>query len=247
MPAASASACASLAHVTAFHGHVALTYTASASGSEPSDGALENITLSRKATSLDVALTDKQVSKVSSHLVLFTGKVRGGTVAVDDSYSQSLGTDSASGTFTHTGPADAGDALVAINTSSCKYQFGADYLVYHGTYAGDESLSTSGGASGGAVGEREQLPANLHLVGGAGPDADSDCSTGPLLVSLGLKPCFEPGGGWWTDFQELYLCRSLPPTSGCDASKPGPFGSASLVWVLMPTYAKTLKPKKQKT
>ena len=244
---ASASACASLAHVTAFHGHAALTYTTNASGKEPSSGALESIELSRRATNLQIDLTDKKISKVSSSLVLFLGKVRGGDVEVNDSYSQSLGATAQSGMFTHTGPANGGGALVAINTSTCKYQLATSYFVYQATYSGDEGLSISGGVSGAAVGERETLPANLHLVGGAGPDAEGGCSTAPLLISLGLTPCFSPSGGWWNDFEELYLCHSLPPISGCDASRPGPFGSASFVWVLTPTYAATKKKKKKKT
>jgi hypothetical protein len=247
VPAASAGACTSLAHVTAFHGRAALTYNASASGTEPSSGASEHITLSREATNLEIDLTAKRVSRVLPGLVLFQGKVRGGAVAVNDSNSQSLGAESASGTFTYTGPANGGGAIVAISTSTCKYQVSANYLVYHGSYTGAEGLSTSGGASGLAIGEREPLPSSLHLVGGAGPQADNGCSDGSLLSgTLDLKPCFVPGGSWWTDFQELYLCHSLPPQSGCDATKPGPFGSASFNWSLRPTYAKTHKKPKKK-
>jgi hypothetical protein len=54
---------------------------------------------------------------------------------------------------------------------------------------------------------------------------------------VGIKPCYIPGGGWWGDFQELYVCHSLPPISGCDGSQPGPFGPANFIWTLKPIYA----------
>jgi hypothetical protein len=160
-------------------------------------------------------------------IVFFTGKARLGNVSVHDSFH--LG--SASAQETYSGPlrASLGAAALALDTKDCKYQF----LAHFGArtmYSGAAALQPGETVFGSAYGDRNHIPRNLHLSGGAGPSAYLSCPGDPFLTG---KPCFQIGGGWATDFAELSQCGAYPPQGNCTSTEK-PVGSGELIWVLKP-------------
>jgi len=247
VPATAKSSCASLSNVKSFHGAVNMHYAAGANGPvDPSDplGQSEAINLDRVASGLTVNLTIKRISKTdtqvgqfrSKGVITFLGTVKGGNVSVNDSFKRLNGdgsTDKA-GQLTHSGPADTGAAMLIIDPHRCRYEFHASFLVRHTTFDGDSEVQPSGVVGGAGWGELEHMPKHgLNLTDGEGPQAWSRCPDGGPVISG--DSCYVPDGGWWDDFRELYLCKSVS-ASNCDTTSPGPFGDAGLNWVLKPKF-----------
>jgi hypothetical protein len=227
---AAASACASLAGVHSFHGHALLSFDGSASGPVEGTGGSETISLMRRAASLKLDLTHKTVGKGDYRgFVTFSGKARLGNVTVDDSFTESGSGSAASETYNGPALSTLGSASVVLDTNDCLYAVtvtvGAKTM-----FSGDGSLQPGAGVFVSAVGDRNRITRDLHLIGGVGPDAYLRCPGDPLLSG---HPCFQLGGGWATDFAELKQCGSYPPQGNC-ASSDKPVGDGKFIWVLKP-------------
>lgn len=227
---AAASACSSLANVKSFSGHAGLRFNATASGEDPGNGGTETIALSRQASSVEIHLTHR---KLSGGYALFTGKVSGGTVTVDDTFvdtgSTLSGKETYSGPLTNK-PPNYGTAFLALDQSTCSYQLTLGYGVAT-NFQGDEQINPGTSAGASAYSEMEAIPKDFHLIGGAGPDADINTCPDPRTTKMS---CYDFGGGFAVDFGTLFECHSVVASS-CESGGQIP-GSTSFIWVLLPTY-----------
>jgi hypothetical protein len=224
-----ASACTSVAGIHAFTGHAYISFTGSASGPIEGSGGSESIGIDRKGATLELDLNHRVRGKGKfAGVYIFSGKVWAGTISVDDVFSLGGGV-SGEETYAATGPPAFGGASAFLDTHNCRYVVAANFGV-HTKYSGAGSLRVGTGVSLAAVGDRNKIPGNLHLVGGVGPDGYLTCPGDPILDN---KPCVEIGGGWATDFAELKECGAFPPAGNC-ATGEKPVGDGKFLWVLKP-------------
>ncbi|HKZ14289.1 MAG TPA: hypothetical protein VJL81_10630 [Solirubrobacterales bacterium] len=224
-----ASACASVAGVHAFTGHAYISFLGSASGPITGSGGSESIGIDRKGATLELDLNHKLRGKGKfATTYIFSGKVWAGTISVDDAFSLSEG-GSAEDTYSGNGPPAFGGASAFLDTATCRYVVAVNFGV-HTTYSGDGILSAGTGVSLAAVGDRNKIPGDLHLVGGVGADGYLTCPGEPIVDG---HPCVEIGGGWANDFAELKECGSFPPEGNCVTGEK-PIGDGKFLWVLKP-------------
>lgn len=237
MPAG-ASACPSLAGVTAFKGHAHMIFTAQASGpDDPSrpDSPTESVRLDRSLTSLDIKLNHKDVTKFG--VVIFHGTASGGNVSIDDTFDESG--DSSAHSVEHYDDRlknqlpNFGSATLFVNPKTCKYQVTVAFNVKaqsSGEFHGSDSVG------GGADSHSKHIPASLKLAGSAGPNAYySGCSDSPFNGTS----CYGFSGGFATDFMTLFDCHSAQAVN-CSSSE-GPVGTAFFGWHLNASYVKKKK------
>jgi len=227
-PAAAAGACASLANTRSFHGQASASFDEDASGADPGSGGTETIDLEHNADHLVVNLTHK---RANGPLVVFTGKVSGGSLVVQDSF-QNTGT-TQSGQESYSGPvnADFSFATLTLDTTDCKYLLQVSFSATT-SYTGDPSIQPDAGVTGAMYSGAQSIPSTLHLRGAVGTaDAYDSCQE-----SIGgpLPPCYQVGGGWVTDFETLVTCHA---TSGNCPSGEQAVGTALLTWKLTPHIA----------
>jgi hypothetical protein len=224
-----ASACTSVAGINAFTGHAYISFIGSASGPIEGSGGSESIGIDRKGATLELNLNHRVRGKGKfAGTYIFSGKVWAGTISVDDAFSLSEGA-SGEETYAGTGPPAFGGASAFLDTDSCRYVVAANFGV-DTKYRGEGSLRVGTGVSLAAVGDRNKIPGNLHLVGGVGPDGYLTCPGDPILDG---KPCVEIGGGWANDFAELKECGAFPPAGNCVTGEK-PIGDGKFIWVLKP-------------
>ncbi len=225
-----ASACASVAGVHGFTGHAFVSFTGSASGPITGSGGSESIGIDRKGATLELDLNHRVRGKGKfANTYIFSGKVWAGTISVDDAFSLSEGS-SAEDTYSGNGAPAFGGASAFLDTANCRYVVAANFGV-DTTYSGEGILRAGTGVSLAAVGDRNKIPDNLHLVGGVGPDGYLTCPGDPILDG---NPCVEIGGGWANDFTELKECGSFPPEGNCVTGEK-PIGDGKFLWVLKPS------------
>lgn len=228
---AAASACASPAGVHAFVGRFRVTYSGSVSGPIVGSGGTEHISLHRSAASVEVNLKHKVRGKGQfAGIYFFTGRARLGNVSVHDNFALSEGNSSAHQTYSGPLKGPLGGAALALDTEDCKYQFSAHFGAKT-KFSGDPTLRPGNGVFVSAYGDRNHIPSNLHLSGGAGPDPYLTCPGNPFLTG---KPCAAIGGGWANDFAELSECGQFPPEPNCGSGNEALKGSAEIIWVLKP-------------
>ncbi len=225
------SGCASLSGVKAFHGHAVISFKENASGKEASGGT-DTIVLKRSAASLQISLTKKKV--LGGRYVWFTGKASGGHVAVDDTHTfTTLGGSSETGTLSYDGPVSTSlpnlGATLIFDPVTCKYVFVANFAV-KAKFGGGDAGRPNATVTGSATSERHHVPANLHVVGGDGPDAGGPACKDPVATG---EACYRYTGGYSVDFTPLFVCHSL--TAGKCEPDSEPTGSAHFVWTLLPT------------
>jgi hypothetical protein len=226
---ASAGACASVADVHAFTGHAYISFTGSASGPITGSGGSESIGIDRKGTTLELDLNHKVRGKGKyAGIYIFSGKIWAGTISVEDAFGLSEG-DVGEMTYSGNGAPAFGGASAFLDTANCRYVVAANFGV-EAKYSGPGALQVGTGVSLAAVGDREKIPGNLHLVGGVGPDGYLGCPGDPILDG---NPCVEISGGWANDFTELKECGSFPPEGGCVTGEK-PIGDGKFLWVLKP-------------
>ena len=170
MPAG-ASACASLAGVHSFAGHARMTFEGTASGPVEGSGGSETVALKRSAANVKIILNHKLRGRgLFANIVIFSGRASLGQVSVHDSFD--LGGSDLHATETHGGPlpASLGGAALTLDTANCKYQLTAHFGA-RTMFSGDATLKAGDLVSGSAFSDRNQIPKNLHLIGGAGPTA----------------------------------------------------------------------------
>lgn len=231
-----ATGCASLAGVRAFRGGAAVLFNGNASGEETGDleGGRETITLSHHATNLELYLTRRQT--LPTGLVVFAGKVRRGEIRIKDKLTKTGGSNSLgwrqahSGRLTYSGSPSASlsSAILTLAPALCQYQLTVRFGVY-AKYSGGKMVRPQALVTGAVSGDREGIPQDLGLRGGAGPDVYHTCPGNPLLTG---NSCYAVGGGWAVDFTSLKHCHTDPP--GNCAETDNPVGGASLTWVLKP-------------
>lgn len=229
---AAASACASLAGVHSFSGHAYISFSGTASGPIEGTNSTETIALKRTGASLDLNLNHKLVGKGKfRHIIFFSGKIRAGTVSVEDSESFEGGGSPSSASQTYNGPPLPliSSATVVLDTKHCRYAVSAG-VGAKTTFSGDEGLRAGDTASVSATSDHETIPANLHLIGGVGPPAYLSCPGNPLLTG---EPCIQYGGDWAVDYTELKQCGSFPPQGNCTSGEK-PAGDGKFLWVLKP-------------
>jgi len=215
-----ASACPSLAHVTAFRGHVTeLTFTGQATGSD-GNGGTASITLDRNATAIPINLTHHAHGPLGT---VFTGSPpRGGAISVDDTFTDP--TQMLSGTQTASGPTGltTGPELVLL-AGSCKYQLSASFGI--GTTSSG-NWPTSGpdtSAGGAATSPEKKIPKGLKLSGTATLPAYATCPAG-----VNPNGCYVFEGLSWT--------QEYDTLSGAPSDQPE--GSATFGWSISPVLAK---------
>ncbi|MBS1861528.1 MAG: hypothetical protein JSS68_07425 [Actinobacteria bacterium] len=228
---AAANACASVAGVHALTGHAFVSFTGSASGPIEGSGGSESIGIDRKGATLELDLNHRLRGKGKfAGTYIFSGEVWAGTISVDDAFSLSEGA-SGEETYTGNGAPAFGGASAFLDTANCRYVVAVNFGV-DTPYTGDGTLRTGTGVSLAAVGDHDKIPANLHLIGGVGPNGYLTCPGEPILDS---NPCVEINGGWATDFAELKECGSFPPEGNC-ATGEKPIGDGKFLWVLKPGH-----------
>lgn len=226
---AAASACGSVAGVHAFTGHAYISFIGSASGPITGSGGSESIGIDRKGATLELNLNHMVRGKGKfAGVYIYSGKVWAGTISVADAFSFSEG-DSGEETYSGNGAPAYGGASAFLDTATCRYVVAVNFGV-NTTYSGTASLQTGTGVSLAAVGDRNKIPGNLHLVGGVGPDGYLTCPGDPILDG---SPCVEISGGFANDFTELKECGSFPPEGNCVTGEK-PIGDGSFLWVLKP-------------
>lgn len=224
---AGASACASVAGVHAFTGHAFISFTGSATATFEGSSGSESIGIDREGATLEFDLNHRIRGKGKfSGTYIYSGKVWAGTISVDDAFSVSEG-DSGEMTYSGNGAPAFGGASVVLDTATCRYVVAANFGV-DTKFSGTVSLRTGTGVSLAAVGDRNKIPSNLHLIGGVGPDGYLDCPGDPIVDGTS---CVEIGGGWATEFAEFKECGSFPPKGNC-ATGEKPIGDGRFLWVL---------------
>jgi hypothetical protein len=226
---AAASACTSVASIHAFTGHAYVSFTGSASGPITGSGGSESIGIDRKGATLELDLNHRVRGKGKfAGTYIYSGKVWAGTISVEDVFSfgeGAVGEESYSGN----GAPAFGGASAFLDTDSCRYVVAVNFGV-DTKYSGPGGLRTGTGVSLAAVGDRNKIPGDLHLVGGVGPDGYLTCPGDPIRDG---NPCVEIGGGWANDFTELKECGSFPPEGNCVTGEK-PIGDGKFLWVLKP-------------
>ncbi|HEX8751940.1 MAG TPA: hypothetical protein VF731_00865 [Solirubrobacterales bacterium] len=230
---AAASACASLAGVHSFTGHAYISFSGTASGPIEGTNSSETISLRRTGASLELKLNHRTRGKGKfAGVYFFSGKVRGGNVSVEDEESfMEGGSTTSSGRETYQGPSlpPFGSATVVLDTTHCRYAVTAG-VGAKTAFSGDAALRSGDTASVSATSDHEKIPADLHLIGGVGPNAYLTCPGDPLISG---QPCVQFAGDWAVDFAELSQCGSFPPQGNC-ASDEKPAGDGKFLWALKP-------------
>ena len=225
---AAASACPSLAGVKAYQGHAAVGFHAQNSGPDVGNGGTYAAQLERNLSSVEIKLKHKKVVRnhVTGSHAIFTGKAVGGNVTVDDNFNDTGAM--FSGQESYNGPLgqlpNFGSAFLLLDLNSCHYKLSVSFGVQT-TFTGTLDSGSHPSVSGTVYSEREHIPGNLHLVGGAGPNAYGRACPGgdPFLAT---DSCYEYGGG------TIGLCSTFDvSTSNCPAD---PVGTAQFTWVLKP-------------
>jgi len=227
-----AGACPSLSRLRAFHGSAgSVSFSDTASGTDPGNGGIETVALNRSATSLHIALGGKLTAR--NGVTIFAGKTSGGGVSVSDAYTNTgtmlTGTESAGGPPDVAIPG-AEAAVLVLFPRTCKYQLLISFGV-NTTFSGSEAVRPGAAVTASVYSPQEHIPASLKLSGSATIDAYyTGCRSGPIPPEKG---CYRFGGGWVTEFETLKLCRSVVAVN-CE---PGdePQGMATFSWSLSPT------------
>ncbi|MBS1860564.1 MAG: hypothetical protein JSS68_02520 [Actinobacteria bacterium] len=238
-----AGACPSWAGVKGFEGHVAMSFTQSASGVDPGNGGTQTITLDRNASHLEVDLHGRLTSNgpgILKRVTQFLGRTSGGSVSVTDRLiNTGLGQ---SGTASAGGPSDPWPAGLELWPRTCKYQLTAGFAT-RTTLSGDlpSQLEPEPLVSAAAFTPRETIPAHsLKLSGTATVDVYYERC--PELNNLPgtEKDCYVPSGGWLNDFQTLKFCHSVTAENCEDGGEEQ--GTAQISWSISPVYGKKKKP-----
>ncbi len=229
-----ASACPSLAGVTAFDGHATMNAGAAGGGADPDTGGTETIQLGEFAQGLNLKLRDKIRGSIGGHRVTeFIGTVTGGTLKADDTFDDTG--DDAQGELTYDGsvPKNHGTATLYLAQNPCEYKLWVGFGDISGTYDGDPDINP-GDISGWAGSSGVGIPNDLKLNGNEMPEFIPTCRTFFLVFQDG---CAGLDSGWLSDLIRLYQCHTLD-TSGCNPNDEESIGTGSLSWSLRPTYVK---------
>jgi hypothetical protein len=232
---AASSSCASLTNVTGFSGTVRFAFSGSATGEDQDSGDHLEITFDRAANSIRVDLNRKLVGITG--IVQFIGHAHGGQIVVQDSSRETDPNPLYKGSQTYSGPLapNGGSALLTIDPASCTYELHVGFFVT-GSFAGSKQLEPYGPVTGAMWTAREKVPPSLHLVGGDGPAVyNGGCEGHNPLNPVGS--CYIPDGGWTDQFTNLALCHS-PSQNNCNVSTQMKIGDATLIWVVMPRFAR---------
>lgn len=161
----------------------------------------------------------------------YAGWVGGGSASVDDSFSNS---DSGlSGTLRYHGPLrrtppSFTSATMLVNSTACTYVLSIGFNI-RATFSG--TTASPGRAAGGTVySPRSPVPRNLRLNGTSAVPVSDSCSSKRSLFAN--APCYEPAGGWTSDYLMLKRCRS---TIAGNCGEPNrALGVAAFAWHLKP-------------
>jgi hypothetical protein len=227
--------------VKAFRGSADTAFIGSVSGSD-NDGGTITVDLTRSG-SVDIDLSSR-IPKTGSSATEFLGETAGGTLRVNDGYSDTIppaaGAQIADGTSVQSSLSDL--AFLTLNPSSCTYQLRFSFVVPT-TSTGDWPMPPDPGAGGVAVSPARHIPPDLKLDGSAVVPAYYEGCAG----SAPAGGCYEFEGfganSWEQEFDILKTCGSVAASS-CVPS--GEEGTAAVSWSMSPQRAVKTKHNKAK-
>jgi len=211
-----ASSC-SVSNVASYSGTVSLSYTGSVS--DVSDGNGGTASESMKHSGDDLTTGPMTPDKADQD---FTSTSLGGTVTIDDNYSDTNDGQTTTASLTGNNAPDPGsDASISFVPSSCVYSISAS-VGASGTHSG---VFADPGISDAASSPNMPIPSDLDLSGSITIKA---YGTGPLTLA-GVEAGFYEFGPFSTWAQEMAQLLGVDPGSG-------DLGPAQLSWDFTPTF-----------